>query len=92
MNDLGTMYSSGKGVLKDESHAFTWYRKAAEAGNPPAMLNLGSAYENGDGTKKDEVEAMRWYQQAQKAGIEDAAKRVESLSNHIKNFTDQSPR
>jgi TPR repeat protein len=80
MNDLGTMYSSGRGVTQDDLKAFTWFRKAAEAGNPLAMFNLGSIYETGEGTKKDKTEAIRWYRMAQQAGVEEAAKKVESLT------------
>jgi TPR repeat protein len=82
MNDLGALYAWGRGVTKDDSQALAWYHKAAELGNPLAMFNLGSIYENGQGIKRDAAEALRWYQLAQKAGVEEAAKKVESLTNH----------
>jgi TPR repeat protein len=29
-NNLGTMYANGKGVLKDDKQAASWYQKAAQ--------------------------------------------------------------
>ena len=59
-NNLGVMYQSGKGVLKDEAEAVRWYRLAAEQGYASAQVNLGKMYEFGQGVLKDEAEAVRW--------------------------------
>jgi TPR repeat protein len=40
-NNLGTMYANGKGVLKDDKQAASWYQKAAEQENAGAQYNLG---------------------------------------------------
>ena len=34
------MYGEGRGVLKDEAEALSWYRKAAEGGDFDARLLL----------------------------------------------------
>ena len=46
-NNLGVMYSNGRGVPKDEVIAVNWYRKSADQGNAQAQNNLGAAYSNG---------------------------------------------
>ena len=48
--------------------AFSWYRKAAEAGNPNAMAYLGSAYLYGMGVDTDYQQALAWYRKAADAG------------------------
>jgi len=44
------------------------YRKAADAGNAPAMISLGGMYRDGRGVAKDEAEAVRLYRKAADAG------------------------
>jgi TPR repeat protein len=44
-NNLGTMYANGKGVLKDDKQAASWYQKAAEQENAGAQYNLGNMYD-----------------------------------------------
>ena len=46
-NNLGWMYSQGKGLAKDEAEAVRWYRKAAEQGLARAQHNLGVMYREG---------------------------------------------
>jgi uncharacterized protein len=41
--------------------AVTWYRKAADQGNPVAQLFLGLMYYNGQGVPQDYVQAHKWY-------------------------------
>jgi TPR repeat protein len=36
------MYANGKGVLKDDKQAASWYQKAAEQENAGAQYNLGN--------------------------------------------------
>ncbi len=40
MFNIGLAYSKGTGVAVDERAAFTWYRRAAEAGDAIAQYNL----------------------------------------------------
>lgn len=65
---LGTMYSAGLGVPRDDVQAVRWYRKAADAGNTMAMSNLGFMFHNGHGVRKDDVQAVRWLRKAADTG------------------------
>ena len=44
---LGSLYSNGKGVPRDDTEAVRWFRLAADQDNVAAQNNLGVAYENG---------------------------------------------
>ncbi len=44
--ELGICYDFGRGVVKDETEAARWYRKAAEQGYASAQRNLGISYAN----------------------------------------------
>ena len=44
--NLGSMYSNGQGVARDDSAAMKWYRMAADQGNAKAEGNLGVMYKN----------------------------------------------
>ena len=57
---LGSMYDNGRGVVKDDTEAVRWYRKAAEQGHAGAQNNLGLMYLTGRGVTKDEGEAYFW--------------------------------
>ena len=65
---VGSLYSSGEGVAKDDAQAVKWYRLAAEKNNASGQFNLGLAYANGQGVVKDEVEAVKWYRKAADQG------------------------
>ena len=57
-NEIGYMYDTG--LLNDESNgelAYTWYLKAADAGNTMAMNNIGLIFEE----KGDYESAKKWY-------------------------------
>src|SRR5271157_1478903 len=66
--DLGSMYENGAGVEGNYAQAASWYRKAAEAGDPLGMTSLGWMYENGIGVEKDYAQAVSWYRKAAEAG------------------------
>ncbi len=51
--NLGKMYRSGLGVLKDNKEALKWYLKSAEQGNPRAQFNVGWMHLEGWGTPKN---------------------------------------
>lgn len=68
MNSIGSMYSGGSGVPKDDSKAIAWYRKAADRGDIGGQLNLALAYENGQGVPRDYVAALEWYRKAAEQG------------------------
>ncbi len=74
MCNLGLVYSTGRGVAKDEEQGRDWYRRAFEAlrQTPPesctAMGYFASMYLVGLGTAKDYGEALRWYRTAAAMG------------------------
>ena len=65
---LATRYEDGRGVDRDMTKAFEWYRKSAEGGLADAQTYLGIIYDKGRGIKQDEVEAARWYLKAAEQG------------------------
>lgn len=68
MNNLGVMYSTGKGIAQSDQEVFRWYQKAAEKGNVDAMNNLGFMYDKGKGIAQNYQEALRWYHKAAEKG------------------------
>jgi hypothetical protein len=80
MTNVGYLFENGMGLLKSEAQAASWYRKAAEGGNPLAMRLLGSMYERGNGgLKKDKNQALIWYGKAAQLGdskAQEALRRV----------------
>jgi uncharacterized protein len=61
-NILGGMYYYGLGVPQNDTIAMSWFRKAANQGDPEAQLNLGEMYETDFST------AMNWYRKAADQG------------------------
>lgn len=61
-------YETGRGVGKDEPHAFKLYRDAAMAGYTPVLSNLGNCYINGIGTPADPVEGYNCFVRGAEAG------------------------
>ena len=70
--ELGNAYFSGvEGVVtKDPVLAVTWYKKAAERGNPSAFFNLGLIYDLGYGVKQDYRMALFYYEKAVELKVE----------------------
>jgi TPR repeat protein len=59
-----------------------WYRLAADAGHPSAMVSLAELYESGQGVAGDRAAALTLYRQALNAGHSAAAaqvRRIETL-------------
>jgi uncharacterized protein len=83
MNNLGSMYSNGRGVSQDDKQAVTWYRKAAELGNADAMINLGFMYNKGHGVNQDYKQAVTWYRKAAKLGNAKAIKNLKILEEKL---------
>ena len=83
MVNLGLMYASGEGVVKDDKEAVKWYRKASELGNAGAMNNLGVMYANGEGVIEDAVEAYGWFNVAVANGYKRAAELPEKIKNDM---------
>lgn len=65
---LGNAYRLGHGIDQDEVEAFSWYSRAAKAGNVQGQFNLALLYDQGLGVRANDTEALRWYLAAAKAG------------------------
>ena len=64
--NLGMMYSSGRGVPRNDVEAVKWFRKAAEQNNVQAQLTLGNMYSSGRGVPRNDAEAVKWLRKAAK--------------------------
>jgi len=67
-NNLGLMYSEGKGASRDYAEAVGWWRKAAEQGSAIAQNNLGLMHSEGKGASRDYAEAVGWWRKAAEQG------------------------
>ena len=75
-NKLGWMYRSGRGVPKDDVHAASWFRKAAEQGHAKAQCNLGQMYFYGEGVQQDDAQAVSWCRKAAEQGLAKAQNKL----------------
>jgi TPR repeat protein len=58
---IATLYLEGRGVVMNGDQAMTWYRKAAEQGNPEAFYALGRLRASGAAEiSADAIEAYKW--------------------------------
>jgi len=48
-------------VPQNYAEAFTWFRKAADQGNPYAQNHLGLMYYQGQGAPQNYVQAHMWF-------------------------------
>jgi TPR repeat protein len=71
-HNIGAAYYFGRGVKRDYSQAYSWFRKAAEQGNANAQYCLGVLYSDGEGVDQDEVAAATWLRKAAEQGNTDA--------------------
>ncbi len=69
---LGILYENGRGVLKDDALAASWYLKAAQSGHPVAQFNLGNLYQQGRGVERDVSQALFWWNEAAAQGLPNA--------------------
>jgi uncharacterized protein len=63
-NDVGNLYSSGRGVVLDHAKAVEWWRKGAALGDGPAQYNLAVSYETGRGVPQSFVRAAELHRLA----------------------------
>ena len=75
-NEIGLMYSNGKGVLQDANKAFGWFQRSAEAGFGWGMFNLAQCYEYGDGVQQNDIIAKKWYEKAANKSLAEAECRM----------------
>ena len=80
---LGFMYYCAFGVQKDNTKAYEFFLKAAEAGDSSAMLMVYRFHAGGIGVTKDVLEERRWLQKSVEAGNSDAMTTSEGLGQII---------
>ncbi len=68
-NNLGLMYSQGRGVPRDVAHAVQLWLAAAEDDHAIAQFNLGLAYFRGEGVAKNQSQATGWFRRAGELGL-----------------------
>lgn len=73
---LALLHEQGAGVLRNDSMAVAWLRKAAQAGHVEAMVRLANFLELGRGAPRNPKEAVDWYKKATAAGSVPAKTRL----------------
>jgi TPR repeat protein len=63
-NELGLLYSEGRGLPQNYLEAKDWFKKAAEQGHADAQVNLGTLYSLGRGAPYSDHMALFWFQKA----------------------------
>jgi len=66
------MYELGRGVTRDLTKAFDYYRKSATQGFAAAQFNVGNMYAGGIGVAQDSMESVLWFRQAADQGLAEA--------------------
>ena len=59
---VGGLYSSGRGVERNDKQAMYWTRKSAENGYASAIYSIAESYQQGFRVDKDINESIRWYE------------------------------
>jgi TPR repeat protein len=68
MNNLGIMYTNGRGVERNDAEALRLFRKAVDRGSADAITNLGFMHHYGRGVAPDPKEAVRLFRKAADTG------------------------
>ena len=71
-NNMGVLYSQGKGVERDDETALVWFRKSAQQGFVLAQANLGDSYFQGDVAPQDYERAAQWYALSARGGDDES--------------------
>jgi len=61
---LGTMYSLGVGVSKNDKISMQWHKMAADQGDSKSLLMLGFMYSGGKGTQPNLATAKQYFRLA----------------------------
>eukprot|EP00899_Mesostigma_viride_P001427 jgi/Mesvir1/11285/Mv01079-RA.1 len=69
LRTMGSLhYWGARGLPRDHGQAYLYLRRAADAGDPEAMVSVGDMHATGVGVARNESEAMAWFQRAVDAG------------------------
>jgi TPR repeat protein len=74
------MYETGRGVPQSDVEAATWYRRAADQGEPWAQTNLGVKYARGQCVPKDYITAYMWFYLSAAHGDQDGVRNLEAAA------------
>ncbi|KAG0205219.1 hypothetical protein BGX28_003156 [Mortierella sp. GBA30] len=66
--ELGMSYLKGWGVIKDKTVAFTYFKIAADLGDPDSQNETALCYYEGIGTDKDMFQSAKYYRMAAAQG------------------------
>jgi TPR repeat protein len=69
--ELACRYADGEGVPRNETTAFRWFLRAAEAGQVEGMASVGRSYHHGLGAERDHARALVWYERALELGSDE---------------------
>ncbi|WP_179119530.1 tetratricopeptide repeat protein [Ensifer adhaerens] len=78
---IGSLYAYGRGVPKDDSQAFHWFKRAADQGDLSAQYAVSQLYETGRGVERDTQAAVHWLKKAAEGGFSVAQL---SLAHHYR--------
>ena len=76
--NLGIMYASGQGVVRDEVKSMGWMRKAAELGDAGAQYHIGIKFHRAslaglpEAAPESRIEAYKWLQLSAAQGYRDS--------------------
>ena len=79
---LGFAYTYGEAMdylPMDVAAGYTWFRRAAEAGDPAAQAQVGDSLIQGRGVAADRNEGMRWLRMAAEKGNADAQRSLDTI-------------
>lgn len=80
MRKLSISLMRGDEGKKNAGYAFEWMKKAADAGDVPALFQLGAMYENGKCTPKSISQAVSYYEKAAKKDHQAAVEKLDKIS------------
>lgn len=84
--DLGTAYSEGKAMPRNDAKAREWLEKSAAQNNAAAQFNLGVHYSKGEGVPQDFSKARAWFE---KAAAQKNDEEVRQAAQHALQILDQ---
>ena len=85
-NNLGYLYSHGKGLTQSDEHAMHWYKSAAEQGHFQAQYNIASRYAAGQGVDVNLIEAHFWFKRATIGATALNQERVNKAIEHLERY------
>lgn len=76
---MGCSCLLGDGIRKDKHTAISWFKKAADQGDPSGQYNLAMCYGRGDGVNANFEMAVQWLHIAAAQGHQGAIQTLNSI-------------